>query len=207
MSMLFTDWVDRWRPNEYTLFRHRMRGIQFIGPDVMRRWDKITAFNSVDLNDPIISDFKATLVKEGILTQARAEEVFAPENGGASPDGGGKTVPEAPIDGNLYARHNADWTAFVPGTGGDGGGIVGPPGPPGAQGPPGSAGPPGLPGEVPEAPDDGQQYARQSAAWSVVKAGGAFADAPSDNAAYGRRNEAWREVLMVNGDTLDGGNF
>lgn len=205
MAMHFTDWVDRWQPNEYTLFRHRMRGIQFIGPDVMRRWDKITALNSVDLNDPIIPTFKETLIQEGILTPARAEVVFAPESGGEAP-ADGQTVSEAPIDGNLYARQNAGWAAFVPGTGGDGGGIVGPPGPPGPQGGVGPIGLQGPPGEVPEAPNDGQQYARQSAAWSVVEAA-AFADAPSDNAAYGRRNQAWREVLMVNGDILDGGNF
>lgn len=205
MSMHFTDWVDRWQPNEYTLFRHRMRGIQFIGPDVMRRWDKITALNSVDLSDPIVPSFKETLVKEGILTPARADAVFAPESGGEPPVDG-KTVPEAPIDGNLYGRQNAEWTAFVPGTG-SGGGIVGPPGPPGTQGPVGATGLQGPPGEVPEAPNDGQQYARQSAAWSVVAAGGAFVDAPSDNTAYGRCNAAWRQVLMCTGDILDGGNF
>jgi hypothetical protein len=42
----------------------------------------------------------------------------------------------------------------------------------GATGAAGATGPQGPPGPVPEAPTDGQQYARQSAAWSVVTSGG-----------------------------------
>jgi hypothetical protein len=42
----------------------------------------------------------------------------------------------------------------------------------GAQGPQGIQGVPGPTGPVPEAPLDGQQYARQSAGWSVVTGGG-----------------------------------
>lgn len=65
--------------------------------------------------------------------------------------------------------------------------VPGPAGPPGSQGPPGAAstvpgpqgptgltgppGPTGPAGPVPEAPTDGQQYARQSSAWSVVVGG------------------------------------
>jgi hypothetical protein len=52
---------------------------------------------------------------------------------------------------------------------------AGPPGPqgdPGEQGPPGPKGDKGDPGEVEEAPEDGQQYARQDGDWSVVKVGG-----------------------------------
>jgi uncharacterized protein YdeI (BOF family) len=57
-------------------------------------------------------------------------------------------------------------------------GGVGPPGPPGQEGP---AGPQGDPGEVPEAPLDGQQYARQSGDWSVVTGGGGgTADTPAE---------------------------
>ena len=48
-------------------------------------------------------------------------------------------------------------------------GVEGLPGPPGK---PGDPGPPGKPGEVPEAPLDGQQYARKSAAWAVVAPSG-----------------------------------
>ena len=50
--------------------------------------------------------------------------------------------------------------------------VPGPQGPAGAQGPQGPQGIPGTPGAVPEAPLDGQQYARQSATWAVVTGGG-----------------------------------
>ena len=78
----------------------------------------------------------------------------------------------------------------IPGTPGADSTVPGPPGatgPAGATGPTGSQGPQGVKGDtgatgptgpigptgpVPEAPLDGQQYARQSAAWSVVTGGG-----------------------------------
>jgi len=79
-----------------------------------------------------------------------------------------------------------------PGPQGDQGdqGIQGFPGPPGAPGPPG---PPG-PGGVPEAPLDGQQYARQSGAWAVVVSSGGIPDAPSNGNVYGRLNAAWTDL-------------
>jgi len=50
-------------------------------------------------------------------------------------------------------------------------GPTGPQGPAGPQGPTGPQGPQGPSGGIGEAPTDGQQYARQSAGWSVVIAG------------------------------------
>jgi hypothetical protein len=46
---------------------------------------------------------------------------------------------------------------------------------------------------IAEAPTDGQQYARQSSAWSVVAAGG-LSDAPSDGVMYARQDAAWLPV-------------
>jgi hypothetical protein len=63
---------------------------------------------------------------------------------------------------------------------GDPGGL-GPPGATGAagpQGPQGPAGPIGPTGPVPEAPTDGQQYARQSSGWSPVAGGGTPSTTP-----------------------------
>ena len=71
-------------------------------------------------------------------------------------------------------------------------GLQGPPGDPGATGP---EGPQGDPGEVPEAPTDGQQYARQDAGWAVVTAAAAgIPEAPIDGSYYGRRNVSWVKV-------------
>lgn len=53
---------------------------------------------------------------------------------------------------------------------------------------------------IPDAPDDGQQYARQSGTWSVVivgdggGGGGGFPDAPINGKMYGRKNGTWQEV-------------
>jgi hypothetical protein len=103
-------------------------------------------------------------------------------------------VTEAPQDGKLYGRRNANWqevTGGAPGVvgvigGGDGtgdggtgpqgpAGPTGPQGPQGIQGnsgptgPTGATGPQGEPGVgFSDAPDDGLQYARQSLGWSEV---------------------------------------
>jgi hypothetical protein len=44
---------------------------------------------------------------------------------------------------------------------------------------------------IPEAPNDGQMYARINGQWAVVTAGGTVLDAPSDGQAYMRMNAAW----------------
>jgi hypothetical protein len=58
--------------------------------------------------------------------------------------------------------------------------VPGPQGPTGATGSAGATGPQGPPGPVPEAPTDGRQYARQSAAWSPVVASGGSSVTVSD---------------------------
>lgn len=47
-------------------------------------------------------------------------------------------------------------------------------------------------GGIPEAPIDGQQYARQSAAWAPV--GGGIPEAPADGVLYGRQDTTWLPV-------------
>src|SRR5213078_4961055 len=149
MAMQFSTWLARWQPNEYTLFRHRLRGVQFVGPDVMRRWDSALATNSIDLGDPIIPEFKATLVREGIVSPARAEEIFAAETGGEPPaEGQGPAGPAGPAGPE---------------------GPAGPQGEPGPEGPAGPAGPAGgSVGGLEDAPSDGLLYGRQNAAWAQV---------------------------------------
>src|SRR6516225_2248500 len=96
----------------------------------------------------------------------RTRWVFS--QGGAPMGGGGGGVEEAPTDGEIYGRRDANWTvlstgnglagppghagpagpAGPPGVGGDSGpvGPEGPQGSPGQDGPPGPAGPGGAPG-------------------------------------------------------------
>ena len=74
---------------------------------------------------------------------------------------------------------------------------------------------PGVSGEVEEAPQDGQQYARQDGEWEVVESGsGDVEEAPMDNNFYVRQNGSWVNMihalaaLGVAVDQLaDGGNF
>jgi len=60
-------------------------------------------------------------------------------NGGDGGGGGGGGIPDAPVDGNLYGRKDADWSIVTPGPQGP----VGPSGPVGPAGPAGPVGPPG----------------------------------------------------------------
>jgi len=111
------------------------------------------------------------------------------------------SFPEAPMTGKLYARSASTWTEFTAGIGpqgakgdkGDTGpqgakGDTGPQGDKGDKGDKGDTGAAGPPGGLGEAPVDGKQYARQSAAWTVVQTG--FTDAP-DATTYGRKAGAW----------------
>ena len=50
-------------------------------------------------------------------------------------------------------------------------------------------------GGIPEAPNDGQQYGRQSEGWTVVNSsGGGIPEAPNDGQQYARQSEAWSVV-------------
>jgi hypothetical protein len=114
----FTAWMARFTDAEYSLLRHRMRGIQFIGPNIQRRWDLATAVNMIDLDDPIMPQFKDALVSQNVISSARADVIFAPPG----PD-------ELPPSGS-------------------GDGTQGPAGPQGPPGPAGATGPQGLQGDL-----------------------------------------------------------
>lgn len=51
-------------------------------------------------------------------------------------------------------------------------------------------------GGIPEAPNDGTQYGRQSLGWTPTTGGG-LPDAPSDGTLYGRKNAAWAVVRVA----------
>lgn len=81
-------------------------------------------------------------------------------------EGGGAAFPEAPADGRIYGRQDADWAPIAA--------IEGPPGRDGADGKdgqPGQDGQPGRDGVFPEAPTDGQLYARKSGGWAAFEPG------------------------------------
>lgn len=90
----FTDWSQRWTNEEYSLFRHRMRAVQWMGPNIQRRLDQAVAFNWIDLDDPIMPLFKQALIDEHVLSPVRADIIFsmdgvvpAPPTGVAGVDG------------------------------------------------------------------------------------------------------------------------
>lgn len=127
---------------------------------------------------------KSTLVQGG--TETATTQQINPKLGNATVT----KVRETPFD------------IGPPGPQGDPGptgptGDTGPPGstgPQGLQGPQGDPGPPGPigpTGPVPEAPEDGQQYAREDGAWSVVET---FPDAPVDGTVYGRKDANWEAI-------------
>jgi hypothetical protein len=58
---------------------------------------------------------------------------------------------------------------------------------------------------LPEAPNDGAQYGRQSNNWTEIQP--SISDAPSDNRTYGRRNKGWTEVTSSGGGGGGGLNY
>lgn len=63
----------------------------------------------------------------------------------------------------------------------------------------------GVGGSIPEAPNDGKQYGRQSLGWTQIStSGGGLGDAPSDGFSYGRLNAAWAKVAPLNSPAFTG---
>jgi len=110
---------------------------------------------------------------------------FFPQAGSA----GG--IGEAPVDGKLWARQNADWSVTV-GEAPSDGLMWGRKSNSWQQIP-----------AFPEAPTDSKQYARQNAAWSVVTP---FPEAPQDGQQYARSMAAWTPVTSLP-NVIDGGTF
>ena len=72
-------------------------------------------------------------------------------------------LPDAPSDGQKYARQDGAWTAVTEG--------------------------------ITDSPSDGKQYARQDGAWTVVESvEPGIPDAPVDGTQYARQNGAWTVV-------------
>ena len=69
-------------------------------------------------------------------------------------------LPDAPSDGQKYARKNGAWTTVTEG--------------------------------ITDSPSDGKTYGRNNGAWTPVKEG--ISDSPSDGKTYGRNNGAWTPV-------------
>lgn len=61
-------------------------------------------------------------------------------------------------------------------------------------------------GGIPDAPNDGQLYGRQSAAWTVVPSGGGggIPDAPNDGTMYGRKAASWAHLTSADITDLTG---
>jgi hypothetical protein len=91
----FVTWVSRFVNEEYSLIFHKKNAVQWPGPDVQRKWDIAIATNSIDLDDPIMDQFKQVLIKDNVLTSARADVIFSRD--------GTSTEPPASLEDALAA--------------------------------------------------------------------------------------------------------
>jgi hypothetical protein len=70
--IVFAEFIGRWSDAEYTLLmQRRATAISDGNIGFVKQWDRALAAGRVDLN------LKTTVVTAGILTQARADEIFA----------------------------------------------------------------------------------------------------------------------------------
>lgn len=73
-----SDFIQRWLPAEYlALMRGRATAITNGNIALVQLWDVAMALDAVDLNTPKAQQFKSAIVAAGILTQARADEIFS----------------------------------------------------------------------------------------------------------------------------------
>ena len=163
----FTSWIDRFTNEEYSLLRHKMRAIQWPGPNIQRRWDEATALNMVDLDEEMLAPFKQALIDSNVISAARADEIFAPPGPDDAPPptgtGGGTQGPQGPI--GPAGPAGATGPVGPAGLGGAPGpqgapGDAGPTGPAGQDGVQGSVGPQGLVGPAGPAGIQGQEGAQ-----------------------------------------------
>ena len=100
--------------------------------------------DDVDLTD--LSDVETGATNGQVLIYNSNTQKWVPgdQTGGG---GGGGGIPEAPTDGQKYARQNSGWSIVVDGTQGPEG-PQGPQGPEGPEGPEGPQGPQGNPGSA-----------------------------------------------------------
>lgn len=94
----FVTWMERFTNEEFSLMRHRMRAVQWMGPNIQRRFDEAMALNWIDLDDPVMPQFKQQLVAQNVLSADRAELIFDPTGASPTPpsEGGGSVGPAGP---------------------------------------------------------------------------------------------------------------
>ena len=74
----FDVFIAKWLDAEYALLmQRRATAIGAGNVTLVRQWDIVFARGEVDLNSPAAVNFKASIVSAGILTQARADFIFA----------------------------------------------------------------------------------------------------------------------------------
>ena len=152
--MTFSDWMSRFTNEEFSLLRHRMRNVQFMGPGIQRRWDVATAINKIDLADPIMPLFEEQLVKQGIISNTRCKVIFSldgtvdvlPDAGQGPVGPQGPPGPEGQVGPQGPPGPEGPAGTSVPGPEGQAG-PAGPPGPQGDVGPDGAVGAQGSPGQ------------------------------------------------------------
>src|SRR5262245_14481098 len=75
--VLTTDFIARWTNAEYlALEKKRAADIAANKIGNAKNWDVVVAEDQIDMNKQKVRNLKADLVADGILTQARADEIF-----------------------------------------------------------------------------------------------------------------------------------
>lgn len=73
----FGDFILRWTDPEYALLlQKRATAVTAGNVALIKMWDVCLARGEVDLDNPMTATFKATMVSNAILTQARADVIF-----------------------------------------------------------------------------------------------------------------------------------
>lgn len=74
----FDDFIRRWTNAEYRLMLADRTNAGAGGSmSVAKNWDVAFARGNVDLNNQLMQNLKSDIVAAGILTQARADEIFS----------------------------------------------------------------------------------------------------------------------------------
>lgn len=69
------DFISRFTNAEYLLLQQK-RTAGNAGANVAKNWDNVTSDPSINMNKKKVQTLKTDLVSNGILTQARADEIF-----------------------------------------------------------------------------------------------------------------------------------
>ena len=78
IAVTTSDFISRWTNAEYlALEKKRAADIAANKVGNAKNWDIVTAYGSIDFNRKKIQTLKTDLVADGVLTQARADEIFS----------------------------------------------------------------------------------------------------------------------------------